>query len=173
MSYQRLVKHLELLGCDRVQHTGRPLSDHLQGTYLVLKSWGCKKYVCRAGLFHNLYGTPRFEQTILEYANRLELVKMIGTKAELLVFFFSFISIEDLKKAKPTNKNIVIHLRQFELEISFLQYKQLIEIALANYLEQRPHLSKGNRLDKKHKKFSWAKGLVNTTAFNSYLSPAS
>lgn len=67
----------------------RPLSDHLLGTYRVLRDWGCNPDVCAAGLFHGLYGPRGAGTALLSLKHRDTLREAIGTRAEELVYLYS------------------------------------------------------------------------------------
>lgn len=71
------------------QHSGLSLFHHLLGTFRILKRWNADEDVCRAGLFHSVYGTPAFPDGLLVFNQRDELAEVIGGPAEILVFEFS------------------------------------------------------------------------------------
>ncbi|MBT1185148.1 2OG-Fe(II) oxygenase [Streptomyces sp. CJ_13] len=96
-----LLQVLERLGAHEVPHASRhaersgrgartrPLSDHLLGTYRVLRDWGCNPDVCAAGLFHGLYGPRGAGTALLSLKHRDTLREAIGTRAEELVYLYS------------------------------------------------------------------------------------
>ena len=83
------VGFLQSLGADRRPHRGRTLLEHLNGTKTLLAEWGCSEHVCAAGLFHSIYGTPRYQHVSLSLLQRDSLRALIGEPAEQLVFLFS------------------------------------------------------------------------------------
>ena len=88
-----LISFLESCGAGSVDHSGRTLLAHLIGTFEVLVRWRCEPYVCRAGLFHSIYGTVAFEEKMLELDKRDVVRQHIGTQAELLVYLFCTINL--------------------------------------------------------------------------------
>lgn len=140
MKIQQLLEYLKEIGCDNTNHSGRSLLDHLKGTYDILKSWDNKEYVCLAGLFHSIYGSRNFSFAKRSYENRFEVVQHIGSRAELLVFFFSLFTIEDLINTKVTGNKASIDLKEHTIEISGLLYNQLVQISIANITEQFQYL---------------------------------
>ncbi|MEJ8632556.1 2OG-Fe(II) oxygenase [Streptomyces sp. MS2.AVA.5] len=97
----RLLHVLEGLGAHDVPHLRRHakgpdqgsrlrrLSDHLVGTYRILRDWGCDTDVCAAGLFHGAYGPLGAGTALLSLENRNTLREAIGTRAEELVYLYS------------------------------------------------------------------------------------
>ncbi|NII26982.1 hypothetical protein HB364_17965 [Pseudoflavitalea sp. X16] len=140
MKLREHIYYLERIGGTTTTHSNRSLNDHLMGTYNILKSWGCREYVCIAGLFHSIYGTKKFKPALVNPENRFDIVKRIGPRAELLTFFFSLITIEVLKNASVKKRRTTLICDSMEIELSNLLYTQLIEISAANFLEQIPHL---------------------------------
>jgi hypothetical protein len=48
---------------------------------------GCDDDLCRAGLFHSIYGTEKFQGFKLDLSQRSELAEMIGGRAERLAYW--------------------------------------------------------------------------------------
>ena len=70
------------LGTDRVPHSDTPFLSHLIGVCRDLERWGCEQAVCRAGLFHSIYGTQQFQKFCLPLERRTEVRELIGERAE-------------------------------------------------------------------------------------------
>ena len=81
------VQYLIEAGADEVPHSGATLIDHLVGVHDILVANGAAQYICDAGLFHSIYGTPAFKHQTTN--NRDEIRELIGTRAEQLVYEFS------------------------------------------------------------------------------------
>ena len=82
-----LLDFLVGLGTDSVPHTGeKGFLAHLIGVARDLESWGCDREVCRAGLFHSIYGTQKFQKFCLPLDRRDEVRQLIGERAERLAF---------------------------------------------------------------------------------------
>jgi hypothetical protein len=128
-------------------HSSRTLNDHLKGTYQLLKLWGNTKSVCFAGLFHSVYGTNYFKTKTLEITERKKIITLIGRKAERLVYLFCLLKEESFFKNAEIRNNYIIQLQNGEcIEIKLSVYKNLVEIAYANFIEQFPHIK--DRLSK-------------------------
>jgi SM-20-related protein len=88
----RRPPHLMFLidNATRAAHSGRTLFVHLLGTCALLRRWGCDDDVCRAGLYHSIYGTRSFKHESVkpDEDGRGRIREMIGREAEELVFKF-------------------------------------------------------------------------------------
>lgn len=107
-----------------VRHSGRKLLDHLLGTHDLLNKWGNNDDVCKAGLFHSIYGTNKFRTKAWPLTDRETIRDLIGARSEWLVFLFCTLD-------RPSD---------FFQEDDFLEYtdalRDLREIEAANLLEQ-------------------------------------
>lgn len=119
---KKYLLFLENSGCSKTIHSDRNLLNHLCGTYEILKSWGKPNHVCLAGLFHSIYGTPKFNTACVEYTNRKNVVNLIGQKAELLAFFFSIFALDDIILGKANKKSVTLFKSEINIEITKLQY---------------------------------------------------
>ncbi len=82
------VQFLRATGADDVGHSGRSLFDHLFGTYMLLQEWASAEHVCRAGLFHSVYGTQHFRPQTVPLHARERVRVLIGEEAEYLAYAF-------------------------------------------------------------------------------------
>tara|TARA_Y100000992_G_C21252917_1_gene486888 strand:- start:348 stop:797 length:450 start_codon:yes stop_codon:yes gene_type:complete len=83
------VRYLLELGTDKISHSGSTLIKHLVGVHDILVANGAPRYVCDAGLFHSIYGTPAFTHQSTDDRNAVR--DLIGTAAERLVYEFSIL----------------------------------------------------------------------------------
>ena len=136
-AYWQLLHHV---GAHQVPHSGRTLLDHLRGTYELLTQWGSNEATCVAGLFHSIYGTKTFAHSLLDHSQRSYVRSMIGAATEQLVFlfsttdrdsFFENIGVEDISLLNNVDGELV--------EVSPDTLSALVEIEVANTLEQIPH----------------------------------
>lgn len=75
-------------GADQAGHMHGSLLEHLQGTLRLLQSWGCDPHVCRAGLFHSIYGTSIYGHRSVDLSERQLVKRLIGGDSERLAFLF-------------------------------------------------------------------------------------
>src|SRR5439155_13372065 len=55
--FKRLTDFLVGIGVEQISHTHKSYLAHLIGVYRYLESRGCAEDLCRAGMFHSIYGT--------------------------------------------------------------------------------------------------------------------
>ena len=74
------------MGVEQVPHTHKSYLAHLIAVFRFLESQGCPEDVCRAGMFHSIYGTERFQGFTLPLERRDEVRALIGDRAERLAY---------------------------------------------------------------------------------------
>src|SRR5437763_13333476 len=83
---KRLTDYLVGLGIEPVAHTGKSYLAHLIGVYRLMAAQGCPEELCRAGMFHSIYGTELFQGFKLALEQRPEVRALIGERAERLAY---------------------------------------------------------------------------------------
>ena len=87
-----LIDYLKDIGCDKQQHSGnRNLLHHLVGVSVLLSERGCSDDLCKAGLFHSIYGTTIFKPKMVSLEDRDKIRELLGAWAETLVYEFSML----------------------------------------------------------------------------------
>ncbi len=132
---------LDLLGryhADETPHGGRRLLDHLVGTYRLLDAWGNGPAICRAGLFHSIYGTNIFAFRSAGLDQRPVIRVAIGEAAERLAYLFCMTNrplslLQALLQRQAQLPDIV---NGGSLAITPEELSALVEIEVANFLEQ-------------------------------------
>lgn len=81
-----LVGFLTDLGIEKVPHTQKNYLAHLIAVYNFLKERGADEEICKAGLFHSIYGTESFQGFKLPVESRKDLRNLIGERAEKLAY---------------------------------------------------------------------------------------
>src|SRR4051794_3186835 len=83
---RRLTGFLLGIGIEQVPHTHKSYLAHLVAVHNLLEKQGCLPDVCRAGMFHSIYGTERFQGFKLSLERRAEVRELIGDRAERLAY---------------------------------------------------------------------------------------
>lgn len=132
---------LRSLGADLVDHHGRVLTEHLMGTFNLLVEWGNGPTVSAAGAFHSVYGTEEFKTQAVPLVQRSRIVTIIGAEAEELVYLFCIANRRALYDEPESEPPYVVapSLGGRRFAISKQQYANLIEVEVANILEQAAH----------------------------------
>lgn len=69
-----------------ITHGNSSYFEHSIGVYNILKNMNMSDYICIAGLYHSIYDTENFKSNI--NISRKQLINIIGSKSESLVFKF-------------------------------------------------------------------------------------
>ena len=123
---------------DSTEHSGRHLVDHLVGTYRLLESWGNRPQVCRAGMFHSIYGTNSFPIRSAGFGERPAIRQAIGEEAERLAFLFCTIDrpIALLHALVYGESELADMVNGGKHRIAVGELSALLEIEVANLREQ-------------------------------------
>lgn len=129
----------------QLEHTGAaPFDEHLLGVQAVLRTWGADEELCKAALFHSLYGTEGYQGFKLPLSERSRLRALIGPRAERLVWIFCMVERESV--------DATLFLPEAQLEYKFTargelgrftiqlrgreEWLDFLELTLADWLEQ-------------------------------------
>jgi hypothetical protein len=137
--YRRMVDFLVGLGTDSVPHSGeKGFLAHLVGVYRDLEGWGCDQDVCRAGLFHSIYGTELFQKFCLPLERRGVVQQLIGERAERLAFVNCVMDRSSFDRLIPTNGpyRITNRLTGDTIELDESDFHDLCVVHLCDWLEQ-------------------------------------
>ena len=133
------LKLLDRVPVEDMEHFGRPFKEHLIGTHDLLDRWRNSAIVCLAGLFHSVYGTRTFPTAALSTESRDDVRSLIGEEAEALVFVFGMSDRRHLLLENHAPPYCWVDHRtgeQAEIDEKFLN--SLVEMEVANFIEQRP-----------------------------------
>jgi hypothetical protein len=139
--YRRMMDFLVGLGTDAVPHTGeKGFLAHLVGVYRDLESWKCERDVCRAGLFHSIYGTETFQRFSLPLDRRSEVQALIGERAERLAWVNSVMERSSFDRLVETQGpyRIIDRLSGETIELDEQDFHDLCVVHLCDWLEQVP-----------------------------------
>ena len=143
MTFKQLTDFLVASGTDKVPHTEGVFLAHLIGVYQDLKAWGCDEELCRAGMFHSIYGTERFRKFCLPVERRGEIRALIGARAERLAYLNSAMDRSTFDQAVMNGDaedayRIADRITGEELELSRDEFDDLCRVHLCDWLEQVP-----------------------------------
>ena len=71
-NYKQFTDFLVELGIEKVPHSQKTYLAHLVNVWRLMESEGCTEEVCRAGMFHSIYGTEAFQGFKLELESRAQ-----------------------------------------------------------------------------------------------------
>lgn len=137
--YKKLTAFLVNLGTDQVAHTQKNYLAHLVAVYHLMKNEGCTDELCRAGMYHSIYGTEQFQRFSLPLERRGEVRELIGERAERLAFWNCAMDRSTFDRALEQNAGpyrIVLRNTREEVEMNEEDFNDLCRIHLFDWLEQ-------------------------------------
>ena len=129
------------LGIEEVPHTGKTYLGHLIGVYRLMEAGGCDAEVCRAGMFHSIYGTEMFQGFKLPLERRGEVRDLIGDRAERLAYLNCAMDRASFDRALDQASapyRIIDRITGEGVELSGVDFDDLCRVHLFDWLEQVP-----------------------------------
>lgn len=135
-SFKDLTNYIIALGAADISHTDKTYLAHAIGVYNDMKAWGGSPKLCRAALFHSIYGTQGFQSFTLPLERQAELRALIGNYAEKIAFANCFMDrasldaqIEKMEGPYP----IVHRITHDAFVLSKAEYEDLLRVQLWDY----------------------------------------
>jgi aspartyl/asparaginyl beta-hydroxylase (cupin superfamily) len=86
---EAVISFLDSEGAAGLAHAGgRPLLDHLVGTYEIVRRWDQPPRLQLAALIHSVYGTDVYDEQLLPLSRRGDVAGIAGDAAERLAYLF-------------------------------------------------------------------------------------
>jgi hypothetical protein len=139
--WKRFTDYLVAQGIDKVGHTSKSYLAHLIGLYRLMEAKGCNEELCRAGMFHSIYGTQQFQGFKLPLERRQEVRDLIGERAEQLAYLNCAMQRESFDKIVATTEEPFVfsdRLTGEQVRLSRKDFDDLCRIHLYDWLEQVP-----------------------------------
>jgi hypothetical protein len=139
--FKRLTDFLVGIGIEQVPHTQKSYLAHLIAVYRDLESLGCPEDVCRAGMFHSIYGTEKFHGFTLPLERRGEVRDLIGERAERLAYLNCAMDRASFDSALDRTDEpypIVDRITGEKIELARHDFDDLCRVHLIDWLEQVP-----------------------------------
>jgi len=140
-NYRTMVDFLRGLGTEDVPHSGdHGFLAHLISVFRDLEEWGCDQDLCRAGMFHSIYGTELFQRFSLPQTRRDEVRKLIGDRAEGIAFANCLMDRSTFDALLDSDGPFSLRNRETgqTIELSLADYDDLVRLHLCDWLEQVP-----------------------------------
>jgi hypothetical protein len=139
--FKRMTDFLVRMGVEEVPHTHKSYLAHLIAVHRILESHGCTEEVCRAGIFHSIYGTEKFQGFTLPLARRGDVRALIGDRAEHLAYVncaMDRASFDRCLDQKGEPYRVIDRITGEPVELSQRDYDDLCAVHLYDWLEQVP-----------------------------------
>src|SRR5437588_6921013 len=138
---KRLTEFLVGMGVEQVPHTHKSYLAHLVAVHRSLEAQGCPEEVCRAGMFHSIYGTERFQGFTLPLERRPEVRALVGERAERLAYLNCAVDRASLDRALGQEAEpypIRDRITGEEVRLSREDFDDLCRVHLYDWVEQLP-----------------------------------
>ena len=139
MPLKTMTDYIVHLGAAKLPHTRTTYLAHAAGVYNDMRSWNGDDELCRAAMFHSIYGTEGFQDFTLPLDQRAELRAMIGERAELLAYANCAMDRASFFDQVGNFKDqYMIHdrLSAEAIKLSRAEFEDLMRLHLCDYLEQ-------------------------------------
>jgi hypothetical protein len=139
--FKRLTDFLVGMGVEQVPHTHKSYLAHLIAVFRSLESQGCPEDVCRAGMFHSIYGTERFQGFTWPLEQRGEVRALIGDRAERLAYLncaMNRASFDRILDQMVEPYRILDRITGEEVQLVQHDFDDLCRVHLFDWLEQVP-----------------------------------
>lgn len=139
--YRAMIDFLRGLGTEDVPHSGQKgFLAHLIAVFRDMAAWGGDRDLCRAALFHSIYGTELFRRFSLPVERRSEVRALIGERAERIVFANCMMDRSTFDAQLDSDSPGPYRLRNREtsetIELSRADFDDLVRVHLVDWLEQ-------------------------------------
>lgn len=137
--YRTMLDFLRGLEIEEVPHSGhKGFLAHLVAVFHDLETWGAPRDVCRAGLFHSIYGTELFRRWSLPLDRRDDVRRVIGERAEWLAYVNCLMDRATFDALLESDGPYQIRNRETGeiMELSRADYDDLVRVHLCDWLEQ-------------------------------------
>jgi hypothetical protein len=139
--FKQMTDFLLGIGIEQVPHTRKSYLAHLIAVFRDLESLGCPQDVCRAGMFHSIYGTEKFQGFTLPLDRRDEVRALIGDRAEYLAYLncaMDRASFDQVLNRKIDPLPIIDRITGQEVQLAQRDFDDLCRVHLVDWLEQVP-----------------------------------
>jgi hypothetical protein len=139
--FKKLTDFLVGIGIEQIPHTQKSYLAHLIAVYRDLESQGFPEDVCRAGMFHSIYGTELFQGFTLPLDRRSEIRSLIGERAERLAYLncaMNRASFDRVLEQSIEPYRILDRITGEEVVLSGHDFDDLCRVHLFDWLEQAP-----------------------------------
>jgi Domain of unknown function (DUF6817) len=143
--WKRLTDFLIGLGVDEVGHTNKTYLAHMIGVYRYMAARGCDQTLCRAGMFHSIYGTELFQGFKLPLECRADVRALIGESAERLAYLNCAMDRSSFDRAVRTGAepfHCTDRITGADVRVSRADFDGLCQVHLYDWLEQVPRSQK-------------------------------
>lgn len=143
---KRMTDYLLGVGAEEVAHSQKSFLAHLVAVHRLMEVQGCSEEVCRAGMFHSIYGTQLFQGFKLPLERRAEVRDLIGVRAEWLAYLNCALdrpSFDTALNGEGDQYTFTDRITGEPVRLNRVDFDDLCRIHLYDWLEQVPRSRHG------------------------------
>jgi len=140
-NYKQLTDFLVELGIEKIPHSQKSYLGHLISVYRLMEAEGCTEEVCRAGMFHSIYGTEKFQGFKLPLERRADVRRLIGERAEKLAYLNCAMdrpSFDEAALGNGATYYFIDRITRETVQLARTDFDDLCRVHLFDWLEQAP-----------------------------------
>jgi hypothetical protein len=140
-TFKQLTDFFVSIGAENVAHTEKSYLAHAIGVYHDLQQWGADEQLCRAGMYHSIYGTEHFQRFKLSLERRSEVRDLIGERGERIAFcncVMDRATFDEAARRREPPYRFHDRISGDEIELSPPDFEDLCRVHLCDWLEQVP-----------------------------------
>ncbi|MFN8490092.1 MAG: hypothetical protein U0350_21070 [Caldilineaceae bacterium] len=167
--FKDLTNYIISLGAADISHSEKTYLAHAIGVYNDMRAWNGTDELCRAALFHSIYGTQGFQGFTLPLERQPELRGLIGAYAEKIAYLNCFMDRDslDAQITQPEGPYTIIHrVTREKMVIPKQEYEDLIRVHLCDWLEQLPRDKKWDYRRKAYRQMAERLGGIALTSYD-------
>lgn len=145
--YKKFTNFLVGIGIEDIPHTQKSYLAHLIALYRYLEAHGASEDVCRAGMFHSIYGTEKFQGFTLPLERRDEVRELIGERAEWLAYLncaMDRTSFDHAVEEAGGPRTFTDRITGDVVSLTETDFDDLCRVHLLDWLEQVPRSEEWN-----------------------------
>ncbi len=140
-TFKQLTDFFIQVGADSIEHTEKGYLAHAIGVHNDMRAWGGDDDLCRAAMYHSIYGTEYFQKFTLPLERRGEVRDLIGERAEHLAYYNCAMdrpSFDAAVERGTPPHTFIDRLTKQEVDLAPEDFDDLCRIHLCDWLEQVP-----------------------------------
>lgn len=139
---KQMTNFIRSIGAEDVKHSDRTYLAHAIGVQNDMRRWGCNDDLCKAAVFHSIYGTELFQKFTLPLERRDEVRDLIGETAEHIAYLNCAMDREKFDESICQTEGPYVIGDRFtgdDVPYSDADFDDLVRLHLCDWLEQVGH----------------------------------
>ena len=140
-TFKQLTEFFKQVGADSIEHTEKTYLAHAIGVHNDMKTWGGDDELCRAAMYHSIYGTEFFQRFTLPLERRGDVRDLIGERGERLAYYNCAMdrpSFDEAVERGTPPYTFTDRLTGETVELVEDDFNDLCRIHLCDWVEQVP-----------------------------------